>query len=194
LDEQGHPTDASPTDGSLTDLSLTELFGAARDGDRAALATAIRSSQAEVWRFVAHHVGADAADDVTQDTYVRAWRALPAYRGDASGRTWLLSIARRACADALRRRTRVRRLFTRLEQEAAVAPREMPDPAGVSGVEALVSRLEPKRREAFVLTQVVGCSYEEAAAVCEVPVGTIRSRVARARADLLGEARAADTG
>ena len=45
-----------------------------------------------------------------------------------------------------------------------------------------------------MLTQVVGCSYEEAAAVCDVPVGTIRSRVARARADLLGEVRAAETG
>ena len=178
----------------MTDRSMTEWFVAARDGDRTALAAAIRTSQAEVWRFVAHQIGADAADDVTQDTYLRAWRALPAYRGDASGRTWLLSIARRACADALRRRVRARRLLGRLEVEAAVAPAGVPDPAAASGVEALVARLEPRRREAFVLTQVVGCSYEEAAAVCDVPVGTIRSRVARARADLLGEVRAAETG
>ena len=46
-------------------------------------------------------------------------------------------------------------------------------------------RLDPDRREAFVLTQVAGLSYAEAAEVCEVPIGTIRSRVARARADLL---------
>jgi RNA polymerase sigma-70 factor (ECF subfamily) len=57
-----------------------------------------------------------------------------------------------------------------------------------------VSALDPRRREAFVLTQVVGCSYEEAAAVCDVPVGTIRSRVARARADLVQRARAAEVG
>jgi RNA polymerase sigma-70 factor (ECF subfamily) len=49
----------------------------------------------------------------------------------------------------------------------------------------LVAALEPERREAFVLTQVVGLSYAEAADVCSCPVGTIRSRVARARADLV---------
>jgi RNA polymerase sigma-70 factor (ECF subfamily) len=171
---------------------LTALFVAARDGDRSALARAIRSSQAEVRRFVAHQVGAEAADDVTQDAYVRAWRALPAYRAEASGRTWLLSIARRACADALRARGRRRRLLTRLETDAAVAPLTEPDPAAARTVEDLLDGLEPGRREAFVLTQLVGCSYEEAATVCGVPVGTIRSRVARARADLLAAARAAE--
>jgi RNA polymerase sigma-70 factor, ECF subfamily len=171
---------------------LTALLVAARDGDRSALARAVRSSQAEVRRFVGHQVGADAADDVTQDAYVRAWRALPAYRAEASGRTWLLSIARRACADALRAQGRRRRLTVRLEAGAAVAPPAHPDPAGVRAVEALVEELDATRREAFVLTQLVGCSYEEAAAVCGVPVGTIRSRVARARADLLAAVRAAD--
>jgi RNA polymerase sigma-70 factor (ECF subfamily) len=171
---------------------LTALLVAARDGDRSALARAIRSSQAEVRRFVAHQVGTEAADDVTQDAYVRAWRALPAYRAEASGRTWLLSIARRACADALRARGRRRRLSARLEARATVAPVAHPDPAGVRAVEALVEGLERGRREAFVLTQLVGCSYEDAAAVCGVPVGTIRSRVARARADLLAAVHAAE--
>jgi RNA polymerase sigma-70 factor (ECF subfamily) len=62
---------------------------------------------------------------------------------------------------------------------------------------ALVAALEPERREAFVLTQVVGLSYAEAAEVCACPVGTIRSRVARARADLvaaLGAQSRAGTG
>jgi RNA polymerase sigma-70 factor (ECF subfamily) len=173
---------------------LTELFCAARDGDRAALAAAVRSSQAEVWRLAAHQVGVDEADDVTQDVFVRAWRALPAFRAESSGRTWLLAIARRACSDALRRRNRGRRLRGRLEQEASVAATEVPDAAGARGIEDLVAALDPRRREAFVLTQVIGCSYEEAAAVCGVPVGTIRSRVARARADLVQQARAAEVG
>ena len=118
---------------------LTELFCAARDGDRAALAAAIRSSQAEVWRLAAHQVGVDEADDVTQDVFVRAWRALPAFRAESSGRTWLLAIARRACADALRRRNRGRRLRGRLEQEASVAATEVPDAAGARGIEDLVA-------------------------------------------------------
>ena len=49
----------------------------------------------------------------------------------------------------------------------------------------LLAGLEPERRAAFVLTQLIGCSYAEAAAICGCPVGTIRSRVARAREDLI---------
>jgi len=62
---------------------LTRLALAARDGERVALRTFIETSQAEVWRFVAHQVGPDEADDVTQDVYVRAWRALPAFRQES---------------------------------------------------------------------------------------------------------------
>jgi RNA polymerase sigma-70 factor (ECF subfamily) len=57
---------------------------------------------------------------------------------------------------------------------------------------ALLSAIAPERREAFVLTQVAGLSYEEAALVLDCPIGTIRSRVARARADLVAEVRAAE--
>ena len=67
--------------------------------------------------------GPDDADDVTQDTFVRAWRALPAFRGDSSARTWLLAIARRACADAVRRNVRRRRLHRRVEAARRRRPR-----------------------------------------------------------------------
>ncbi len=172
---------------------LTRHLIAARDGDRLALTTAIRTAQPEVWRMAAHLVGREAADDVTQDVFVRAWRALPAYRGEASGRTWLLSITRRACADAVRRLGRQRRLAARLGRAGpgVALPAE-----AVSGraVAELMDALPPDRREAFVLTQVIGCSYAEAAEIAAVPVGTIRSRVARAREDLLTLVRAADAG
>lgn len=173
---------------------LTRLLVAARGGDRAALAAAIRCSQTEVWRLAANLVSPQDADDVAQDTFVRMWRALPAFRAEASGRTWLLAIARRACADAVRQLGRRRRLASRLEHEHPAAPAGGFDAAGLHAVAALVGTLERSRREAFVLTQVVGCSYDEAAAVCGVPVGTIRSRVARARADLVTALGAADTG
>jgi RNA polymerase sigma-70 factor (ECF subfamily) len=175
------------------DDDLTRLLLAARDGDRVALGAAIREAQADVWRMARHLVGPEDADDVTQDTFVRAWRALPAYRAEASGRTWLLSIARRACADAVRRRVRQRRLSTRLTERATLTSTSTPDTAGSHALEALLDTLEPDRREAFVLTQVAGCSYADAAEICGVPVGTIRSRVARAREDLVAEVRAAET-
>jgi RNA polymerase sigma-70 factor (ECF subfamily) len=174
---------------------LTRLFLAARDGDRTALLHAVRESQADVWRLAAHLVGPDDADDVTQDTFVRAWRALPAFRGDSSARTWLLSIARRACADAVRGRVRRRRLAERAASAATIAASIHPgDPTGAHDVHALVDALDKDQRDAFVLTQVVGCSYAEAASICGVPVGTIRSRVARGRERLLAQVREADTG
>ncbi len=162
---------------------LTRLLLAARDGDPPALAAAVRASQAEVWRLASHLVSVDDADDVTQDVYLRAWRALPNFRGESSGRTWLLAIARRACVDAVRARVRRRRLLARVVGEHAS-----------SDASELVQSLEPGRREAFVLTQIIGCSYEETGVICGVPIGTVRSRVARAREELLVAWRAAETG
>lgn len=159
---------------------LTRLLLAAQEGDRACLAAWVRQTQGEVWRLCAHLVDVQAADDLAQETYLRAVTALPAYRGQASARTWLLAIARRVCADAIRSRQRRRRLLPRL----APGPPD-PDPAGQVAAADLLSCLKADRREAFVLTQQLGLSYAEAAAVCGCPVGTIRSRVARARADLL---------
>jgi len=174
---------------------LTRLFLAARDGDRSALLQAIRASQADVWRLASHLVGRDDADDVTQDAFVRAWRALPAYRGDASARTWLLAIARRACADHVRSQVRRRRLagLAGMRDRGTPSRALAADPAGATTVQALVDALPDDRRSAFVLTQVLGCSYDEAAAVCGVPVGTIRSRVARAREQLAAALRASDS-
>ena len=165
--------------GGTTD-DLTSLLLAARDGDRLALSAWIRNSQAEVWRLCAQLVSREAADDVTQEVFLRAYRAMPNFRGDSSARTWLLSIARRTCADAIRDLRRRRRLATRLER-----PEPLADPTRAIPVEALLAGLDPDRRQAFVLTQVLGLSYGEAAEVCDCPVGTIRSRVARARADLI---------
>lgn len=172
---------------------LTRLALAARDGDRTAFASFVRRSQGEVWRFVASLAGVTEADDVTQDVFVRAWQSLGRFRGDSSARTWIYVIARRACADSVRRRARRRRLGGRLESVAAVTTTDAPDSAGGQALEELVHGLDPERREAFVLTQVLGCSYGEAAEVCDVPVGTIRSRVARARADLVAALHEAET-
>jgi RNA polymerase sigma-70 factor (ECF subfamily) len=168
----------------------TELALAARTGDRAAQAAFVRATQSDVWRFTAALVDPGAADDLTQETYLRAFKALPGFEGRSSVRTWLLGIARRTCADHLRAVVRRRRLDARL---AAQAWTEMPspDPAHRLGTADLLGRLGAERRTAFVLTQVLGLSYAEAAAVEDVPVGTIRSRVARARDELVTAVREA---
>jgi RNA polymerase sigma-70 factor (ECF subfamily) len=163
---------------------LTQHALSAQGGDPAASSAFIRESQADVWRLCAHLVDTASADDLTQDTYLRAFRALPQFRAESSARTWVLAIARRTCHDELRARTRRRRrdaLAIRLSSQSG----HLPDPAEAVTTQALLHRLEDSRRTAFVLTQLLGLSYEEAAAVCECPIGTIRSRVARARADLV---------
>jgi RNA polymerase sigma-70 factor, ECF subfamily len=158
---------------------LTALLLSAAGGDRSALATFIRRTQADVWRFSAHLVDVEAADDLTQEVYLRAMRSVSRFRGDASARTWLLAVTRNVAADEIRRRQRRRAL-----PDPEAADHE-PDPTGLVGLTELIGTLEPDRREAFVLTQVLGLSYAEAAATCDVPVGTIRSRVSRARAQLV---------
>lgn len=162
----------------------TEWALAARDGDPVAEAAFVRATQAEVWRFVAALVDPASADDLTQETYLRAFRALPTFAGRSSARTWLLGIARRACADHLRAVVRRRRLDEQLATQARAEPVH-PDPAHQLGAADLLRRLPEERRGAFVLTQVLGLSYQEAAEIEGVPIGTIRSRVARARAELV---------
>jgi len=164
---------------------LTALARAAADGDQVATTAFVCRTQPEVWRVCARLGDHADADDLTQEVYLRALPALARFRGDASARTWLLQITRHVCADHVRRVTRRRALVSRLarrasEDDLVEAPR-----TGDLDLEDAIQTLTPDRREAFVLTQVVGLSYAEAAEVCEVPIGTIRSRVARARADLL---------
>lgn len=163
---------------------LTALALAAGRGDRAALERFVHLSYPDVWRFCAHVVGASHADDLAQDTFVRVIPALRSFEGRSSARTFVLAIARRTCVDWIRRSQRRSRLMGRLTSQ----PMDATVPFNGTQVELdlLVAGLDPERREAFVLTQVLGLSYAEAAHVCGCPVGTIRSRVARARMDLMG--------
>lgn len=163
----------------------TALALAAGRGDRAALAEFIRATQADVWRFVAHLAGRDLADDLTQETYLRVLEALPGFEGRSSARTWLLVIARRVVVDRVRHESVRPRLVGLDAAELAEASVVRPDPAADLHLAGLLATLEPERREALVLTQFMGFSYADAAEVCGCAVGTIRSRVARARADLV---------
>ena len=159
---------------------LGELLERARAGDRRALDTFVRRTQHDVWAVCRNLGDRDTAEDLVQDTYARALRSLDAYRGDGPARNWLLTIARRTCADATRKRI-VRRRH-RADQPVDDQPYHDDDQLAV---DELLAELDPERREAFVLTQLGGCSYQDAAEILGCPVGTVRSRVARARQQLL---------
>ncbi|MCU1398649.1 MAG: sigC [Acidimicrobiales bacterium] len=168
--------------------TLLSYARAAQHGDDLALGHLVRATQGVVWRFCCNLSSRQDADDLTQEVYVRATRNLGQYRGDAPVVSWLLSIARHVCADQIRRNQRRSRLATRLRGERV--PTTMTP--GNLELHELVDALDPDRREAFVLTQLLGLSYEEAAAACDCPIGTIRSRVARARNDLMTAVRHAE--
>lgn len=189
---------------------LTRLLLDARDGDRDAAAQFVRATQAEVWRMCAALGARGQADDLTQDTYLRAFGSLRRFAGRSSARTWLLSIARRVCADSIRVavRDRAHRADAAALDDAhsdsgesesprarlAAAPSPDADLGDSLALRELLGALPEAQREAFALTQIIGLSYEEAAAVCGCPIGTIRSRVARAREALLGGWNAGTTG
>jgi RNA polymerase sigma-70 factor, ECF subfamily len=166
---------------------LERLAAAAVDGDPLAAAALVRATQSDVWRLCAALGDRQSADDLTQETYLRAFGSLHRFEGRSSLRTWLLSIARRVCADAIRSRRRRRLTLVREDAELEVlGTGDDADRVGEGAAVAdLLARLAPDRREAFVLTQLLGLPYAEAAVVAGCPVGTIRSRVARARADLV---------
>lgn len=163
---------------------LTRLAYAARHGRPRALEKFVEVGYPDVWRLCAALLDAQSAEDLAQETFLRATQALPQFRGESSARTWLLSIAHRVCVDELRARGRQRQRDRQIEQLAEPTVID-PDFAGEIGVRQLLTRLDSNRRAAFVLTQLFRLSYEQAAAVCECPPGTIRSRVARARDDLI---------
>ena len=167
----------------LDQVDLTVLVLRARDGDRAAEAAFVRRTMRDVWRFCAHLLDVQHADDAVQATYLRALRSMGNFRGEASAKTWLLGVARNVCLDELRSWGRRDRLATKLRAQphGPTVGLEGHPPELVEALEALST----DRREAFVLTQVLGFSYEETAEIAGCPIGTIRSRVARARADLL---------
>lgn len=160
-----------------------DALGAGR-GDEAATQRLVEATHRDVWRLCAYLVDEQTADDLTQETFLRACRSLPGFRGDSPVRSWLLTIARRVCAAEIDRRVRQREVTIDVAPQAWAAA-ALPDHADGTDLSLLLARLEPDRRAAFVLTQVIGCDYAEAAEVCGCPLGTIRSRVARARADLV---------
>lgn len=170
------------------DQDVTALALAAAAGDARALESFIKATERDVWRFVAYLFDAGSADDLTQETFLRAISAIPRFSGRSSARTWLLAIARRVVADHIRYLQSRPRTAYGADPELLL-DRDRPSRGfeDVVEVTTLIAGLSSEQREALLLTQLFGMSYHDAAAVCGCPVGTIRSRVARARDALLAD-------
>ncbi|MER6677568.1 sigma-70 family RNA polymerase sigma factor [Streptomyces sp. NPDC000983] len=183
------PVREKPDTERSLDETATAWALAARTGDPAAVDHFVRALHRDVQRYVAY-LCADpqAVDDLAQDTFLRALGSLHRFEGRSSARSWLLAIARRAVIDSYRRAAARPRLSGAADWQVAVEnaqPRHVPGFDDGVVLLDLLAALPAERREAFVLTQLLGLPYAEAAEVSDCPVGTVRSRVARARATLL---------
>ena len=149
----------------------------ARRGDPLAFEDLVREFQADAFRF-AWHLTRDRqlAEDVTQEAFLRAFRFLKGFRGDRKFGSWLFSIVRNCAMDALRSQRR-----SDAPWEDQFLPRSVADPAARAELEAALRSVSAEHREAFLLVEVFGLSYQETADVLGVAVGTVKSRMFRAR-------------
>ncbi len=178
-------------------------------GDRAAFNRLVEQHQSGAYALALRMVGdAEAAADITQDAFFAAYRALASFKG-GSFRAWLYRIVSNGCFDHFR--TQARRPTTSLE--AALGDErdgESPgmgsgsrlpsalidaswDPEGIAlraeqieQIEAALQKLAPEQRLALILSDIQGLSYEEIARVTNASLGTVKSRIARARGHMRG--------
>jgi RNA polymerase sigma-70 factor (ECF subfamily) len=157
------------------------LVRAAAEGDLDAFDALVRLYQQPVWRFLCHLVADPAlAEDLAQETFLRAYRNLGTFAHQSRFSTWLFQIARNAGIDALRHRERGARLL-----EVVPVADSRPSPEAGAELEAGLAALSPKLREALLVVEVLGYRYREAAIILGVPEGTVKSRVHQARVRLV---------
>jgi RNA polymerase sigma-70 factor (ECF subfamily) len=167
------------------------LVDAAAGGSREAFDELVRRHQAAMITLArVLTVGRGDAEDLAQDTFVRAWRSLGSFRGESTFRTWLHSVAINVIRTHQRRQGRLARLFVARGDDEKV-----PDPAnGEEAADATLARrqvidralaaLPEELRVAVTLRDLQGLDYKEIAALLDVPIGTVESRIFRARQKL----------
>jgi RNA polymerase sigma-70 factor, ECF subfamily len=148
----------------------------ARRGDVRAFEQIVRGLLPEVLRLARHLVrDSHLAEDVSQEVFLKAFNSLPAFKGASRFSTWILRITRNASVDAIRRSRRQQRLTDQM------VPQHEPDPAGRAALDAVIAGLPSDLREAFVVIEIFGLSYDDAATVLSTRSGTLKSRMHRAR-------------
>lgn len=167
------------------------LVARAREGDREAFTELVMRYQVPLYNLALRMVGsADDAADIAQEAFLRGWEKLRTLKKGNPFKPWLFQIAVNLCYDHFRRGKRVAAMPEE-GQEAHVVSLGLPIPDPADRAEAGernrivrdgINALDPDLRTALVLRDVNGLAYEEIAAVVRAPLGTVKSRIARARA------------
>ena len=176
---------ASPAAGDVDHLVVAR----ARRGDHRAFAQIVDHYDHRLRGLAFRLLGdRDRMDDVLQEAYVKAFRALPRFKGESALGTWLYRIVYNACIDDLRSRKAAVSLDDGGDGPERADPR--PGPADIAvergDLAAALDTLPPDQRAAVLLVDAYGLDYDEAADVLGVATGTIGSRLSRARAALRG--------
>ena len=154
-----------------------ELIARWRAGDQRAAAQLVARHAPSLARFASSLGEGDAAEELVQDTFVRAFAAIGGFRADSSLRTWLFTILRRLCLDR-RRAERRRRVVGEVQERHAATEYDALDDLVASETRARVrralTRLTPMQREVFVLRVAEGLSYREIAQVADTTEGAAR--------------------
>jgi RNA polymerase sigma-70 factor (ECF subfamily) len=181
---------------------LSSLATRASRGDREAFAALVQATHGTCYRLALRLLGGDRgeAEDAVQDTYVSAWRALPRLRDPGAVLGWLCRITRNIATDRVRRlqRRRTDSLDREVGEGMGALVDYLADPAAgpeaqtasaevQAGLREVLDQLKEKHRVILLLREVDGMSYEELAAALGCPVGTVESRLHRARLALAGK-------
>lgn len=172
-----------------------QLVERAQRGDKHAFELLVAKYQRRLGRLISRFVrNASEAEDVTQDAFIKAYRALPAFRGDSAFYTWLYRIGINTAKNYLVAQGRRAPTSTPLDAEEAEAfedaallhevatpENELMSKQVVEVVNSSLQELPDDLRMALTLREIEGLSYEEIAAVMDCPIGTVRSRIFRAR-------------
>jgi RNA polymerase sigma-70 factor (ECF subfamily) len=168
-----------------------DLVKAAVAGDRDAFDELVRRYQGPVVNLARAMTASDAeVDDMAQETFVRVWRSLPGFRGDSAFRTWLYGIAMNVVRTHRARHSKRRSLFWSgpAEREGDPLEQARDQDEGIEqqmmmrdGIDRALKALPGELREALVLRDIQGLEYREIADALGVPIGTVESRIFRAR-------------
>ena len=175
---------------------LAELFARAKKGDEQAFAALVKETEAAVYRYLYSLVGnREDALDLSQETYLKLWHTLRAFRGDCAPTTWILRIAKNCALDHLRRVAKGRPLpLTAPDTDGEEQPLDLPDlspdadPAEAfarkerqAAVREAILSLSEEQQAVLVLREFEGLSYDQIAARLSLEIGTVKSRISRAR-------------
>ncbi len=175
---------------------MNRLLQRAQRGDIRAFAELFEPLREHIHAVACRWLGEQEAEDIVMETFLRAWKALPGFRGTASLKTWVLRIAHNACLDRLRRPQVARTVSL---DQLSDTDRKVSEPWDVTSVppdeelhskdsvallRRALARLDDLHRRILVLRYVDGFSYTEIAAALGIPLGTVMSRLFNARRKL----------